>query len=74
VFVFLRRRIVRYIIAAIAIPLIGMLVVKASTEMESRRGTSVGSRSLRKLGTFMENRGGGRFVRPRPGPAPAPAG
>jgi hypothetical protein len=51
-----------------------MLVVKASTEMESRRGTSVGSRSLRKLGTFMENRGGGRFVRPRPGPAPAPAG
>ncbi len=65
-FVFLRRRMVRFIIVAIAVPLIGMLVVKASTEMESRRGTSVGSRSLRKVGTFMESRGGGRFLRPAP--------
>jgi hypothetical protein len=63
---FLRRRIVRFVIAAIAIPLIGMLVVKAGNEMESRRGTSLGSRSLRKVGNFMQDRGVGRVLRPSP--------
>ncbi|MDQ1366653.1 MAG: hypothetical protein QOF20_457 [Acidimicrobiaceae bacterium] len=63
---FLRRRIVRYVVAAIAIPLIGMLVLKAGNEMESRRGASMGSRSLRKIGAVMQNRGLGRQLRSAP--------
>ena len=61
---FLRRRIVRYVVAAIAIPLIGMLVLKAGNEMESRRGASMGSRSLRKIGAVMQNKGLGHQLRP----------
>jgi len=59
-FFLLRRRIVRFLVMAIALPLLGAMVVKASNELEKRQGTTTATQWGRKLGGFMQDPGGRR--------------
>lgn len=50
---FLRRRLRRYLLLVIALPVIGHLLVRAGVELENRRGTSDASDRLQRSGRFV---------------------
>ena len=50
---FLRRRVRRYLLLVIALPVIGHLLVRAGSELEARRGTSDASDRLQRSGHFV---------------------
>ncbi|MDQ6615382.1 MAG: hypothetical protein M3083_11710 [Actinomycetota bacterium] len=55
-FLFLRRRLIRYLAVAVLLPLIGALAIKASNELEQRRGKTISSRALRKAGQVLNRK------------------
>jgi len=62
---FLKRRLLRFVLLAIAAPLIGALAVRISDRMEAERGASTASSMLRRGGNLLRRSSGGR----RPAPA-----
>jgi hypothetical protein len=57
---FLKRRLVRYLLLAVAAPLLGALAVEASERMEAQRGASPVSTALRKTGNALSRTRGRR--------------
>src|SRR3982074_2090867 len=53
---FLRRRMVRFLLFAVAVPLIGGLAIRAGDKLEDRRGPTTTATGLRKLGFFLKRR------------------
>jgi hypothetical protein len=51
---FLRRRMVRFLLLAVAAPMIGALALRASDKLEDRRGPTTTAKGLRMLGSFLK--------------------
>lgn len=50
---FLQRRLRRYLLLVIALPVVGHLLVRAGAELETRRGPSSGTDRLQRTGRFV---------------------
>ena len=57
---FLRRRMVRFLVLAVAAPLIGAVALRASDKLEDRRGPTTTARGLRMVGSFLKRKPVGR--------------
>jgi len=53
---FLRRRMMRFLLLAVAVPLVGGLAIRIVDKLEVRRGPTTTATGLRKLGFFLKRR------------------
>ncbi len=61
---FMRRRLRRYLLLFIAVPIAGRLMVALSGALEGRRGSTTASRQLRSAGDYLVRRSSPRRYNP----------
>jgi hypothetical protein len=53
-FLFLRRRMLQFLLLAVAAPLVGALAIRAGNKLEERRGPTTTVKGLRMVGSLLK--------------------